>query len=77
MTEAGDYEKENRELLEHYDAVEVTVVRNEKGQVLNAAATFADGGTDVLFHASLRGIRPEGISVTTTRRDGWRGCELL
>jgi hypothetical protein len=70
VTHLVDYEKQNREILEHYDAVEVTVARNENGQVVNAVATYADGETDVLFRASLRGIRPESVQITTTRREG-------
>jgi hypothetical protein len=32
------YEAENQAMLEHYGAVEVTVARNSKGQVVDAVA---------------------------------------
>jgi hypothetical protein len=62
------YEAENQAMLEHYGAVEVAVVRNHKGEVLQAAAKFPDGTWDILYHASLNG--PHETTYMSVHRGG-------
>ena len=53
------YEAENQDVLSAFEAVELHVVRDWQGNVLQAVATYADGTQDILFHSlsreSLRG----------------------
>lgn len=66
---AARYEAENREMLAHYDAVEVTVVRNAaNGNVIHAVATWSNGESDVLYHVSPSSVRPKSVHVCMTRR---------
>ena len=56
-------------MLDHHDAVEVTVVRNaENGKVLSAVATWANGESDILYDLSPASVRPNAVHVSTTRQ---------
>jgi hypothetical protein len=55
-------------MLETYDAEEVEVTRLRDGRILFAAATWADGETDVLDHGSLRDHLREPMHRSTSRR---------
>jgi hypothetical protein len=70
VTEAdARYQEENRAMLDHYEAVEVTVLRDAgTGNVISAVAEFANGVKDVLYHISPSAVRPKSVHIITTRR---------
>ena len=55
-------------MLEAYGATEVTVVRNEKGQIVSAVASRENGVSDILYHSSPRDSIGQRVSVTTSTR---------
>ena len=66
-TDDAIYEAENQAMLEHYQARDCTVVRNSKGQVVQAFVTYPDGTWGPIYHGSLRDVaRP--VSVTSSTR---------
>lgn len=62
-------EAENQDMLAHYDAVEVEVVRDaDTGEVISAIATYDDGEVELLFHMSPASVRAKRVRASTSRR---------
>jgi hypothetical protein len=65
---ASTYESENQAILEAYQAISCTVVRNLKGEVVQASVTYPDGTSDVVYHGSVRDVVGPVTVTSSTRR---------
>jgi hypothetical protein len=66
-------EAENQAMLAHYGAEKIFVVRKKRsGKIVFAAATYADGEQEVLYHTGGDALRPGTVreSFSTSERPG-------
>jgi hypothetical protein len=62
------YETENQDALSAYGAEKLHVVRDWRGNVLQAVATYADGTQDILFHNVSRESLGGPVHVSSSTR---------
>jgi hypothetical protein len=65
---AAAYEAENQAMMRHYEATSCAVVRNPKGEVVQASVTYPDGTSDVVYHGSVRDVVGPVTVTSSTRR---------
>ena len=71
---ASTYEAENQAILEAYQAQECTVVRNLKGEVVQASVTYTDGSSEPIYHVSARDVvGPVSVTSSTKKSETAHG----
>jgi hypothetical protein len=61
------YEQENQDLMRHYGLIEVEVVRDRDGNVLQAAGRYPDGEWDILHLHSPNSTGPETVHASSSK----------
>jgi hypothetical protein len=68
---ASTYEAENQRMLEAYQATSCTVVRNWKGEVVQAHMTYPDRTSEMVHHVSPRDVvGPVSVTSSEANKQG-------
>src|SRR5262245_6895553 len=66
---AAKYESENQAILEAYQAMSCTVVRDSQGRVVQAVVEYPDGTAEPIYHICARDVVGPVSVTSSTRRE--------